>query len=98
MKKWLEIVYQKKFASRSRFNNAAENLIVYSLSVSKKLVVGKKFFEKSASGIVIFYTEMTRKVVLLYFVTSETGDKIHNSTFQVKISVWNVIFSNEMEK
>ena len=46
--------------------------------------------------IVIFYTEiLTRKVVLWCFISSE---KIHNSTFLVKISVKNVIFSNEMEK
>ena len=49
--------------------------------------------------IVIFYTEIsTGKVVLWCFFTSETSAKIHNSTFRVKISVQNVIFSNEMEK
>ena len=38
--------------------------------------------------IVIFYTEiLTRKVVLWYFFMSETSEKIHNSTFRVKISV-----------
>ena len=38
--------------------------------------------------IVIFYTEiLTRKVVLWCFFSSETSEKIHNSTFQVKISV-----------
>ena len=35
-------------------------------------------------GIVIFYTEMRRKVVLWCFFGSETSEKIHNSTFQVK--------------
>ena len=40
--------------------------------------------------IVIFYTEiLIRKVVLWYFSTSE---KIHNSTFQVKISVYRTQF------
>ena len=35
--------------------------------------------------IVIFYTEiLTRKVVLWCFFMSETSEKIHNSTFQVK--------------
>ena len=49
--------------------------------------------------IVIFYTEIfTGKVVLWCFFSSETREEIHNSTFQVKISVQNVIFSNEMEK
>ena len=38
--------------------------------------------------IVIFYTEiLTGKVVLWCFFSSETNEKIHNSTFQVKISV-----------
>ena len=49
--------------------------------------------------IVIFYTEiLTGKVVLWCFVTSETSEKIHNSTFLVKISVKNIIFSIVMEK
>ena len=55
-----------------------------------------KFHEEK---IVIFYTEiLTGKVVLWCFFSSETSEKIHNSIFQVKISVKNVIFSNEMEK
>ena len=38
--------------------------------------------------IVIFYTEiLTEKVVLWCFFTCKTGEKIHNSTFLVKISV-----------
>ena len=38
--------------------------------------------------IVIFYTEiLTGKVVLWCFFSSETSEKIHNSTFYVKISV-----------
>ena len=38
--------------------------------------------------IVIFYTEiLTGEVVLWRFFSSETSEKIHNSTFQVKISV-----------
>ena len=41
------------------------------------------------SWIVDFYTR---------FFMSETSEKIHNSTFRVKISVLTVIFSNEMEK
>ena len=37
--------------------------------------------------IVIFYTEiLTGKVVLWWFFSSETSEKIHNSTFKVKIS------------
>ena len=32
------------------------------------------------------------------FFSNETSEKIHNSIIQVKISVKNVIFSNEMEK
>ena len=47
--------------------------------------------------IVIFYTLM-KKVVLWCFFTSETSEKIHKSTFLIKISVLNIIFSNEMEK
>ena len=38
--------------------------------------------------IVIFYNEiLTGKVVLWCFFSSETHEKIHKSTFQVKISV-----------
>ena len=38
--------------------------------------------------IVIFYIEIfTEKVVLWCFLSSETSEKIHNSTFPVKISV-----------
>ena len=43
------------------------------------------FYKKK---IVIFYTEiLTGKVVLWCFFTSETSEKIHNSTFLVTISV-----------
>ena len=42
----------------------------------------------SGKKIVIFYTEiLTGKVVLWCFFTSETSEKIHNSTFLVNISV-----------
>ena len=42
-------------------------------------------YEAIQEVIVIFYTEIfMRKVVLWYFFTSE---KIHNSTFRVKLSV-----------
>ena len=37
-----------------------------------------------------------RKVVLWVFFMSETSEKIHNSTFRVKISVQNLIFSIDM--
>ena len=56
----------------------------------------KKFFNRFLEQdkpqvhkyIVIFYTEiLTGKVVLWCFFSSETSEKIHNSTFQVKISV-----------
>ena len=41
-----------------------------------------------AGSIVIFYTEiLAGKVILWCFFSSETSEKIHNSTFQVKISV-----------
>ena len=47
-----------------------------------------KYFHHHCVGIVIFYTEiLTGKVVLWCFFTSETSEKIHNSTFLVKISV-----------
>ena len=47
-----------------------------------------KYFHHHCVEIVIFYTEiLTRKVVLWCFFSSETSEKIHNSTFQVKISV-----------
>ena len=50
-------------------------------------------FYQNLVTIVIFYTEiLTRKVVLWCFVTSETSETIHNSTFRVKISVKNEIF------
>ena len=56
-------------------------------------------YNLSSTKIAIFYTEiLTGKVVLWCFFLSETSEKIHNSTFEVKISVQNVIFSNEMEK
>ena len=35
---------------------------------------------------------------MVFFFSSETSEIIHNSAFQVGILVWNVIFSNEMEK
>ena len=42
----------------------------------------------SKEEIVIFYTEIfTGNVVLRCFFSSETSEKIHNSTFQVKILV-----------
>ena len=45
-------------------------------------------FKLGKQEIVIFYTEiLTRKVVLWCFFTNETSEKIHNSTFLVKISV-----------
>ena len=48
----------------------------------------KYFVTIGSTEIVIFYTEiLTRKVVLWYFFMSETSEKIRNSTFQVKISV-----------
>ena len=44
--------------------------------------------EVKVGEIVIFYTEiLTGKVVLWCFFTSETSEKIHNSTFLVNISV-----------
>ena len=48
--------------------------------ISLEVSVGQK--------IVIFYTEtLTGKVVLWCFLMSKTSEKIHNSTFLVKISV-----------
>ena len=39
--------------------------------------------------IVIFYTEiLSGKVILWCFFSSETSEKIHNSTFHVKISAY----------
>ena len=35
--------------------------------------------------------------VLWCFFTSEMIELIHSSTFRFKVSVWNVIFSNQME-
>ena len=50
-------------------------------------LAGFKFFVVYVK-IVIFYTEiLTGKVVLWCFFTSVTSEKIHNSTFLVKISV-----------
>ena len=46
------------------------------------------FFFYLYQEIVIFYTEiLTGEVVLWRFFSSETSEKIHNSTFLVKISV-----------
>ena len=70
-------------------------------STVKSLIENETIFEHVGTEreIVIFYTEiLTGKVVLWCFFPSETSEKIHNSTFLVKISVLNVIFSNEMEK
>ena len=51
-------------------------------SSSRIIVVARKH------EIVIFYTEiLTGKFVLWCFFSSETSEKIHNSTFPVKISV-----------
>ena len=50
-------------------------------------LAGFKFFVVYVK-IVIFYTEILNgKVVLWCFFTSETSEKIHNSTFLVNISV-----------
>ena len=47
-----------------------------------------KDLRSQVKKIVIFYTKiLTGKVVLWCFFSSETSEKIHNSTFQVKISV-----------
>ena len=56
------------------------NACVQSVKSIWKIKIGKL--------IVIFYSEiLTRKVVLWCFFMSETSEKIHNSTFRVKISV-----------
>ena len=49
-------------------------------------VCSRIFWKGKHFILIIFYTVM-RKVVLWYFFTGETSQKIHNSTFQVKISV-----------
>ena len=47
----------------------------------------------------IFYTEnLRRKVALWCFFMNEMSEKNHNSTFQIKISVNYIIFSDEMDK
>ena len=50
----------------------------------------KKFLYLGSTNIeiVIFYADiLSGKIVLWCFFLSETSEKIHNSTFQVKISV-----------
>ena len=68
-------------------------------TIQVMLLLGALPNKTRVQKLVIFYTEiLMRKVVLWSFFMSETSEKVHNSTFQVKISVQNVIFSNEMEK
>ena len=68
----------------------------------KELIDQKKSYKIYFSkfyGMVIFYTEKSQeKLPCGLFLSSETSEKIHNSNLLVKIWVWNVISSNEMEK
>ena len=71
-------------------NKGSQDLIILKSNEMKTIKLLSKyhlnFFLKKS--IVIFYTEiLTGKVVLWCFFSSETSEKIHNSTFQVKISV-----------
>ena len=70
--------------------NCRNSITVFSILQCKKKVELKKslLLFPCSQVIVIFYTEiLTGKVVLWCFFSSETSEKIHNSTFQVKISV-----------
>ena len=74
------------------------DIIIFSGNTFKSLFFPTECRKKSSlsfcfllhlcKNIIIIYTEiLTRKVVLCCFFKSETSGKIHNSTFQVKISV-----------
>ena len=57
-------------------------------SYLQKNTIGVTTFYTATIEMVIFYTEIfTGKVVLWCFFSSEMSEKIHNSTFQVKISI-----------
>ena len=66
-----------------RLHRALEYIVAF--LEGKPLLIFFSFLEEE---IVIFYTEiLIGKVVLWCFFSSETSEKIHKSTFQVKISV-----------
>ena len=77
-------IFLKKYQTPEIYHN-----ISHALTSDLKIKTNKLF--------PVFFTEiLTGKVVLWCFFSR--SEKIHNSTFQVKISVKNVIFSNEMDK
>ena len=90
LKNWITILCSKisKFLEKEKAISCWSRP-VSSFWRSRQFLSGKrsvwKFHKKK---IVIFYTEiLTGKVVLWRFFPSKTSEKIHNSTFQVKISV-----------
>ena len=69
---------------------AQKAFIIYTYEIVKKYKpITTIYFQLTMERLLfIFYTEiLTGKVVLWCFFWSETSEKIHNSTFQVKISV-----------
>ena len=66
--------------------------------MSKTRNLFQYFFAKILWKIVVFYTDERKVFCDCVFSLVWNEWKTHKSTFQVKISVLNIIFSNEMEK
>ena len=77
-----------------------ETQLEFSISIMQKNSILNRNFDFTSLKIKISHHSVDSYflVVLWYFFTSEMSEKIHNLTFQVKISVQNAIFPNEMEK
>ena len=84
--------FTTKNSSRGKQAKKSRNLLVKNVLKNSTIFDSYEFWEKSLKKIlfeiVFFYTDiLIGKVVLWLFFSSETSEKIHNSTFQVKISV-----------
>ena len=93
--RWLQPIVKPK--------NRSTIQIISMLSDKKRLLdwMAERSVDFCSNKYWYFYTDtLTRKVFCGVFSRVETsGEKIHNSTFEIKFSVQNVIFfSNEMEK
>ena len=63
------------------------------------IVIKHTKLQKEYYLVTIFYTEiLMRKVDLTSFFPSETSEKVHKPTFQVKISVQNTLFLHECKR
>ena len=93
---WLEKLNCGFFYSFHSWKNTRKQLFLHDVKKKTHVKPSSRFLIHSFLNIslikwvaiVIFYTEILMiKVVLWCFFMSETSEKIHNSTFRVKISV-----------